>query len=209
MPPWLKGPKARTRSLTPILDALKTAAEAYEDTSLVAAEVVLPLPVLDDYLDALRSAMSSVSLQMTMSEQSPAGILAARAHGVGNECNPAAVTDRVSEQSQMNDHEPAQLILTVNCSDAALTVLLLAEECNVFEYRRVLHDTGLGADTISRTPNGSHEDRANGRLLHRVLEEILQDITAISPLSVEKCVKTVLSHFSLRQVIWRRTAGID
>ena len=68
-----------------------------------------------------------------MSEQPPAGILATRGHNIGNECNSAAAADRVSKQSQMNDHEPAQLILTVDYSDAALTVLLLVEECNVFE----------------------------------------------------------------------------
>ena len=85
-----------------------------------------------------------------MSEQPPARILATRGHNIGNECNSAAAADRVSKQSQMNDHEPAQLILTVDYSDAALTVLLLVEECNVFEYRRVLHDTGLGADTVSK-----------------------------------------------------------
>ncbi|KAL9098005.1 MAG: hypothetical protein Q9163_006242 [Psora crenata] len=207
LPPWLRGPNACTRSLIPMLDALKTAVEAYIETSLVAAEVVFPFPVSDDYFDALRSAMSSVSLQMPMSEQPPAGILAARAHGIGKKCNSAAVADRVSEQSQMNDHEPAQLILTVEYSGAALTVLLLVEECNVFEYRRVLHDTGLGADTISRTPNGTHEDlacalrrittlpleegngaqlrlisqlvllgeRADDRLLHRALEEVLRE----------------------------------
>ena len=189
-----------------MLDALKTAAEAYVEISLAAAEVVCPFPVSDDYLDALRSAMSSISLQIPMSEQPPAGVLAARAYGTGNECNSAAVVNRGLEQSQMNDHEPAQLILTVDYSDAALTVLLLVEECNVFEYRRVLHDTGLGADTISRTSNGSYDDlaralrdittlpledgngaglrfisqlellgeRANDRLLHRALEEILR-----------------------------------
>ena len=207
LPPWLGGPNARARSLIPMLDALKTAAEAYVETSLAAAEVVFPFPMSDDYLDALRSAMSSISLQMPMSQQPPAGILAARAYGIGNECKSAAVVNSGSEQSQMNDDEPAQLILTVDYSDAALTVLLLVEECNVFEYRRVLHDTGLGADTISRTPNDSHDDlaralrhittlpledgngaelrrisqlvllgeRANDRLLHRALEEILRE----------------------------------
>ena len=173
LPPWLGGPKASTRSLIPMLDALKAATEAYLETSLAAAEVVFPFPVSDDYLDPLRSAMSSVSLQMPMSEQPPAGILAARAHGIGNKCNSAAAADGVSEQSQMNDYEPAQLILTVDYSDAALTVLLLVEECNVFEYRRVLHDTGLGADTISRSPDGSHEDLA--RALRRITTLPLED----------------------------------
>ena len=45
LPPWLGGPKACTRSWSPMLDALKTAAEAYLETSLAAAEVVFPFPV--------------------------------------------------------------------------------------------------------------------------------------------------------------------
>ena len=52
-------------------------------------------------------------------------------------------------------------------------------------------------------------ERANDHLLHRALEKILRETTAISPPSLKKCGKTALSHFSLRQVVWRKTAGID
>lgn len=74
------------RSLILMLKALKTAAEAYLETPLSAAEVAFPFPVTEAYRDALRAAMSFLSLEMPMSNQPPAGILATRVHGIGNPC---------------------------------------------------------------------------------------------------------------------------
>lgn len=50
---------------------------------------------------------------------------------------------------QGQEDEPAQLILTVEYTRAAPTALL------VFEYRRVLHDTRLGADGLGLSSNSS------------------------------------------------------
>jgi hypothetical protein len=129
-----------------MLKALKTATESYLEASISAAEVVVPFPVSDAYLDILHSTFSSLSLHVPLSAQPPAGILAARAHGMVRKCN-AVIRDKGSDQGQADD--PMQLILTVDYTQAALTALLVVEECGVFEYRRVLHDTRLSVDGLS------------------------------------------------------------
>lgn len=53
--------------------------------------------------------------------------------------------ERTADEMNIPDESPAKLILSVDYTDAALTALLIFEECNVFEYRRVLHSTELGA----------------------------------------------------------------
>lgn len=156
LPPWLGGNDPGTQSLSGMLKALKTATESYLQASLSTAEVVVPFPVAESYLDALRSACSSLSLQMPMSAQPPAGILAARAHGIGGNCDTA--------------DDPAQLILTVDYSRAALTALLVAEECGIFEVRRVLHDTRLGADALSRGSDAPGPNRSRGDLASALRE---------------------------------------
>lgn len=147
LPPWLGGNNDnRTQSLSRMLRALKTATESYLETPLSAAEVVFPFPFSDSYLDTLRSACSSLSLHMPLSAQPPAGILAARVYDIRGNCK-TAIGNEALEINQADD--PEQLILTVDYSRAALTALLVAEECGIFEYRRVLHDTNLGADCLS------------------------------------------------------------
>lgn len=162
LPPWLGGNDDRCpQSLSGMLKALKTATESYLQASLSTAEVVVPFPVAECFLDALRAACSSLSLQMPLSAQPPAGILAARAHGIGGNCN-------------TGDDEPAQLILTVDYSRAALTALLVAEECGIFEVRRVLHDTRLGADALSRGSDAPGFNSSRGDLA-----SALRDITRL------------------------------
>jgi hypothetical protein len=138
-----------------MLKALKTATESYLEASISAAEVVVPFPVSDAYLDILRSTCFSLSLHMPMSAQPPAGILAAHAHGMVGKCN-IVTRDKGSEQGQADD--PMQLILTVDYTQAAFTALLVVEECGVFEYRRILHDTSLGVDGLS---GGSDTNRGD------------------------------------------------
>jgi hypothetical protein len=137
----LRSRDTHSQSLSRMLKALKTATESYLEASISAAEVVVPFPVSDAYLDILRSTCFSLSLQMPMSAQPPAGILAARAHGMVGKCN-----------------DPMQLILTVDYTQAALTALMVVEECGIFEYRRVLHDTRLGVDGLS---GGSDTNRGD------------------------------------------------
>ena len=101
-----------------------------------------------------------------MSAQPPAGILAARARGIGGQCNAIEGVDP-SESNKQDD--PEQLILTVDYSRAAMTALLVYEECSVFEYRRVLHDTQLGADGLS----GANDLNSPRDLLARALRNVI------------------------------------
>ncbi len=174
LPPWLGGKNARTQSLSRMLEALKTATESYLETSLSTAEVVMPFPVSNSYLHDLRSACSYLSLHMPLSAQPPAGILAARAHGIGGNCP----SDTASKVSREQWDDPEQLILTIDYSRAALTALLVAEECSTFEYRRVLHDTRLGTDGLFRGsdssgPDSSRDDLA--RALRKLTSLPLED----------------------------------
>lgn len=173
LPPWLGGNNDnRTQSLFRMLKALKTATESYLEASLSTAEVVFPFPVSDSHLDTLRSACSSLSLYMPLSAQPPAGILAARAYNIGGSCK-TAIADEALGRKQVED--PEQLILTVDYSRAALTALLVAEECGVFDYRRVLHNTSLGADclSLSRGSNTPGCDSNNRSDLARALRGVV------------------------------------
>jgi hypothetical protein len=145
LPPWLGGKPLQPQPLVPMLKALKAATESYLETTVSAAEIVVPFPATEGYLKAVRSACSSISLRMPMSAQPPAGILAARANGIGRK-----------HCQDDGDDDPPQLILTVEYSRAALTALIVHEECGVFEYRRVLHDTNLGLDQLR---GGSESNR--------------------------------------------------
>jgi hypothetical protein len=68
---------------------------------------------------------------------------------------------------------PAQLILTIGYTRAALTVPLVVEECGIFEYRRVLHSTRLGVDGLSEGSDSSRDDL--GRALRNVTNLPLED----------------------------------
>ncbi|KAL2005637.1 hypothetical protein VTN00DRAFT_10130 [Thermoascus crustaceus] len=59
-----------------------------------------------------------------------------------------------------DDDDPAQLILKVDYTRAALTALVVFEDCGVFEHRRVLHDTRLDADGLGLSSNSSRDDLA-------------------------------------------------
>ena len=173
LPPWLGGHDSRTEALSRMLKALKVATESYLEAPLSDAEVIVPFPVSESYLVALRAACSSLSLRMPRSAQPPAGILAARAYGIGGKCNYDVTDEHSSKQYSGND--PEQLVLTVDYSRAALTVLLLSEQCGVFEYHRVLHEMSLGTDALfldtPQTP-GPNTGRAQ-------LAKALYDITRL------------------------------
>lgn len=164
LPPWRSGNDARSQPLSDMLKALKTATESYLGSKISAAEIVMPFPVSTSNLDSLRAASSSVSLHQPMSAQPPAGILAARAYGMHGTCNYTA-PGGVPDEDPMDD--PEQLILTVDYSRAALTTLLVDEECGVFEIRRVLHNPHLGLD-------GLRESRATSSDLESALRNVTQ-----------------------------------
>ena len=72
----------------------------------------------------------------------PAGKYAARANGIGGQCN----YDPYDDHPTWDD--PEQLILTVDYSRAAITAILWFEECTVYENRRFLHEPSLGTDAL-------------------------------------------------------------
>ncbi|KAL9110259.1 MAG: hypothetical protein Q9227_005166 [Pyrenula ochraceoflavens] len=124
------------------------------------AEVTFPYEISQQVYDGARSAFSYLSMSMLMSEQPPAGIHAARAHGIGR-------------NHDEDDVCTEDLILTVDYSDAALTTLLLSRICSVFEVRRELHNTTLGASKLTAsTTTGA--DSANDDLM-----QALRQITTL------------------------------
>lgn len=122
-----------------MLKALKTATESYLEPPLSAAEVVMPFPVPESYLNDLRSAGSSLSLHLHFSAQDPAGILVLHFYDLGRKCRWYGVEV---------DNDLVPLILTAYYSRAALTALLVTKVCGLLEYERILHDTSLGADRV-------------------------------------------------------------
>jgi hypothetical protein len=164
-PNWLGGDcnshNARSRPLSLMLKALKTATESYLDCKLSNVEVIVPFKASEGYLHDLRQAVASVSLQMPLSTQPPTGILAARAYAMDGECD-----DPYYLQGR---NDPAQLILTIDYSRAALTALLAHEECHIYETRRVIHDTQLGLDGLHQLDGATATD-----FLETALREITQ-----------------------------------
>lgn len=156
--PWFGAHEAHTQALSGMLKALNTAIESHLEIRSSTVEVVFPFPVSNSHLDTIRSACASLSFYMPMSAQPPAGVLAARLLGIGEKCT-VAIAKETPEQDQRE--EPAQLILAIDYSRAALTAMLISEECGVFEYRRVLHNVSLGTNGLSRGLDSSHSDLTN------------------------------------------------
>lgn len=224
LPPWLGGHDYRLQPLPSMLRALKVATESYLESPLSDAEVVVPFPVTNSFLDTLRSACSSLSLSMPLSAQPPAGILAARTHGFGGQCDAVEDTD-VLEPNQQDD--PEQLILTIDYSRAAMTAMLVFEECSLFEFRRVLHDTQLGTDGLSgeNDPRDLYTPRdllaralrnvtslpledGNGAGLKRISELVLLGESAGDPL-LHDALTEVLSErsYDFSAAAWKRPMG--
>ncbi|KAF2428644.1 hypothetical protein EJ08DRAFT_699061 [Tothia fuscella] len=141
-PSWPGHEDRSYQSLVPMVKALKTAIESYLEEGISTAEIVTPFPVDEIYHNMVRKTFSAVSLQMPNYALPPAGVLAARAHNIGNK----SCTDSI-ENSVLKD-DPQQLVLTVEFSRSALTALLLHEVCGIYEVRRVLHSTELGLDHL-------------------------------------------------------------
>jgi hypothetical protein len=138
-----------------MLKALKVASESYLERPISAAEVVIPFRITASFHDALLSACFSVPLKLPMSTQPPAGILAARAYGIG-----------IKTCQDTSQDDPDQIILTIDYSRSSLTALVVHEVCSIFETRRELHDTRFGLD-------GLHGSEANRGDLERALSELI------------------------------------
>lgn len=151
--PWFGGhDKPAANSFTPMLKSLKAATEAYlevDDISHVG--VSLPFRVDSLHKLALQSALASLSLDSGYGPGN-AGISAAFAYGLGKDfCDPYP-----DPPDQLQPLE--RLILAVGHNRASLTAVLIDEECGVFEERRTVHDTEVGADALDQRCEGSVDD---------------------------------------------------
>ena len=183
LPQWCSSRPSHTpKSLTLeyMLRALKASAESYLETSapLCAVEIVFPFPITASLLSALRSAIHSLSLSVPLSVTPPAGLLTAQWKGLGEARDDYYfnTANRIAHERDIPDEDEAQLILTVDYTDAALTALLIFEECNIFEYRRALHSTELGAAQVTNHYDETYH--SSPRALNLPDEEI--DITETS-----------------------------
>jgi hypothetical protein len=138
-----------------MLKALKVAAESNLEAPVCTGEIILPFYFTEPYYQILSKASTSISLRLPYLRLEPAGIWAARAYGRVGDCN-------------VWGDGPEKLILTIEYSRAALTALLVAEQCGVFEYRRVVHDTRLGLDGVQDGSEASWSD------LERAVREIAE-----------------------------------
>ena len=138
LPPWLGGPTPFEKSLSPMLRALKEAASTYMESPPSIAQVSWPLRVSQPYLDATISALSSLSVEANCCDH-PEEIYAARAYGTARECD-------FDPWDPDYGYPSDQLVLSVDYTGAALTVMLLDEYCGTFIEYRETQNTSLGAD---------------------------------------------------------------
>jgi hypothetical protein len=154
---WLGGRDQRVQTLAGMMKALKVAAESYLESSVCTGLLDLPLQFSEPYYQVLRKASNVNSLGLQLLRTNPAGIHAADAYGLSGDCS-----DDLHE-------DPEKLILTVEYSRAAVTALLLDEDCGVYEWRRAVHSTRLGLDGIS---DGSEATWSDLERLFRQITEL-------------------------------------
>lgn len=184
LPPWLGGQDSRTEALSRMLKALKVATESFLEAPVSDVEVVAPFEASETYLAALRAACSSLSLRMPRWTHPPAGIYAARANGIEGRCE----WDPQNGRPIWIDEE--QLVLTVDYSRAALTVVLWSEFCTIYENRRFLHEPKLGTDALFlNTSHTTGPDTARAQLA-----EALREITRLPLATGNGAGLTVISQ---------------
>lgn len=145
LPPWLGGHKHTHESISRMLKSLKIASESYLEASVSTAEITVPFPISQYFLDTLRSTAKSISISIPETPASPAGKLAAiHVYGIGpGNCDYFP-----------DPQDPAQAFLTVEYTRSALTALLVYEDCGVYDNVRVLHEIDIGSQ------ESAHDRRA-------------------------------------------------
>jgi hypothetical protein len=141
LPPWLGGYNDEdSRTLSRMFMSLKVAAESYLEQKISFAGIAVPFRVSTAFRNSTHQAMKSIHLEratgFALSES-----MAASAHGIGGIC--------YDDPPKVND--PIQLVLSIEYTRAALTAVLLADECGVLWDRRVFHDETFGADSVEDT----------------------------------------------------------
>jgi hypothetical protein len=138
-----------------MLKALKVATESYIEVSISNAAVALPFRPTNTYYDLLRSACSSVSLQIPQTGGlAPSGYHAAVASNAFVQCSDA------------DDSE--QLVLAIEYSEAALATILIHDDCGAYRELRKVTNTSLGTNGISNNKATLHD-----------LERALRNITSL------------------------------
>ena len=201
LPPWLGGHpplNTTTQSLARMLRSLKTATESYLVdagfvTGISTANIILPfqLQLNSTYRDAIRAAATSVSLKAPLAGGPSAGYFAAMAHGIEHLCDLDRYTEEGDEATQEFYYPPAQLVLTVDYNQAALTAILFIEDCGYYEEQQVLHDVSLGARELSHYCSvvGEHECRSGLRsALHQLIWETKLNSDEPTPLQTGELV---------------------
>lgn len=204
LPPWLGGHDYSHETLSWMLKALKAASESYLEVPVPTAEITTPFPITKPFFDTLRSIAKSLSIQMYQTPAPPGGRLAALfVYGIG----PGVCDDLL----MLN--EPAQLFLTVEYTRAALTALLVVEECGIYDTVRVLHETDLGADRLTG-PNRQTKlaDALRGFTQLRV-EDYWQDLESLKSLSnvvlLGESAADPLLHDVLKDVLSKQQQKTD
>lgn len=163
-------------ALEGMLLALKVATESYLGGPVTIADLAAPMPLSPLGQQILRSASSLAGLDRAVGVQI-AGQAAARANGIGTYY-------QYSEEDHCDGGASPQVILTVDYSRAALTAILWIEDDSVFEYRRIRHDVGLGADALYRCQHSEIDEPCYERLaeaLRQVVKMPLEDVEGDVP----------------------------
>lgn len=130
--PWLGGPTPDLVSemLSPMLQALRTATEAYTGSKLRTPEVIIPFYVSNKFLGSLCSAVSDLSLGMPVLLNVPTALLGARANGLLEEYTNS-------------------FVLSLDYSRAASTVMLSEIRYGILEPYGGFNNTAFGTQDWS------------------------------------------------------------
>lgn len=176
-------PQNECADITPVeamFRALKVSTESYLGTAIGISDVAVPYLLPDSHCYQMGSALTNVGIQHALNTPVLAGQVASRANGIG-EC---------SKDSCDFDGVKPQLVLTIDYSRAALTMILFVEDRGVYEHFRLQHNIDLGAEAskhISRSTQAYWEE----------VKEAVRDITKTPVKGAEPDVPDVIGQLVL------------
>lgn len=173
LPPWLGGAgyDETTKAFATMLKSLKIATESFAESLQPNIRITVPLPPSDRYKDALNLAVWSLYHDDYPYSFPDASEFAALGNGIAGNCDyyPTGLS---------RSDDPERLVLTVGYFDTALTAILFYEECGAYEVRRILYDTLLSVQELSKQCSGQDLDNCLASLTHalrRLTELPLKD----------------------------------
>ena len=123
-------------AITPMLSAMRAAAEAYLQVSLNTTDLAIStkLSVSDPTHNLLNQDLGSLGLRRTLG-------------GFPSALEAAVYASHMSrDHSYISNDDDPRLILAVDCSRSALTVGLFIDQDDVLDSHRFLQDLSIGAD---------------------------------------------------------------